>query len=162
MEMAYPPDCPPRVQPVSMEPLLFRNGNWSTSNLYRTGWVSCVSMEPLLFRNGNACFTGFSRICNRQFQWSHFFSEMEMQPYLAVPEFFDHIVSMEPLLFRNGNGYQDQEHYRNSCRFQWSHFFSEMEMRKESSVNERTCKIRFVSMEPLLFRNGNTISILLM
>ncbi len=85
---------------VSVEPLLFRNGNLETLGLGRvkltrfSGATSfqkwkftgpfngsypreIVSVEPLLFRNGND-ITRTSRHPAGLFQWSHFFSEMEM------------------------------------------------------------------------------------
>jgi len=37
-----------------------------------------VSMEPLLFRNGNTAYANASNAWHAMLQWSHFFLEMEM------------------------------------------------------------------------------------
>ncbi len=63
---------------VSMEPLLFRNGNMTGKT--RKSRMYIVSMEPLLFRNGNLTSSSARVIILTK-------------------------VSMEPLLFRNGNRY---------------------------------------------------------
>ncbi len=68
-----------RTSCVSMEPLLFRNGNFNSYWLLFISFAEMVSMEPLLFRNGNTL-----DIC------------------LQSIRLYGH-VSMEPLLFRNGN-----------------------------------------------------------
>ncbi len=95
-----------RPSDVSMEPLLFRNGNTMQSFAAVCGSEqSMVSMEPLLFRNGNLAAKVVRLIQNggfEAFQWSHFFSEMEITDLI-------------------GKEFADVE-------FQWSHFFSEMEM----------------------------------
>ena len=47
-----------------------------------------VSMEPLLFRNGNLFILADGYGKDKYyigFQWSHFFSEMEIEHYHAVP-----------------------------------------------------------------------------
>ncbi len=64
---------------VSMEPLLFRNGNTTAVFTTLGEMVLRVSMEPLLFRNGND--QGATLVFMDTSTW----------------------VSMEPLLFRNGN-----------------------------------------------------------
>ncbi len=138
---------------VSVEPLLFRNGNVSNtgSNLPNISSFSGatsfqkwklnatnttaqpeknVSVEPLLFRNGNGAIRDkFIRI-REEFQWSHFFSEMEITPG-AFPESninkfqWSHFFS-EMEIISNDRGYGL---HPNPKEFQWSHFFSEMEMR---------------------------------
>ncbi len=88
-----------------MEPLLFRNGNLRAHMPYDFNILGRVSMEPLLFRNGNLLFfAGIIYVMYGMFQWSHFFSEMEMilEPTIP-PDLIVISVSMEPLLFRNGN-----------------------------------------------------------
>ncbi len=89
---------------VSVEPLLFRNGN-NDMILRGKGKYGKVSVEPLLFRNGNR----------------HRGNDCD---YLFIDN-----VSVEPLLFRNGNNntskYLGND---NAILFQWSHFFSEMEI----------------------------------
>ena len=89
-------------------------------------------MEPLLFRNGNPRIISQvkKKKCVLVFQWSHFFSEMEIFGLICLMiSIFWSRVSMEPLLFRNGNLL----------------FFAGISIRD----------VWHVSMEPLLFRNGN-------
>ena len=111
---------------VSMEPLLFRNGNKTRLPLVR--WIR-VSMEPLLFRNGNR----YRVAQTAGFQWSHFFSEMEMHKATRVNNL------RRTVCFNGATSFQkwksdmatDLTSKLLPAWFQWSHFFSEMEMREQ-------------------------------
>ena len=115
-------------------------------------------MEPRFFKRGNRAAIVAEAIADYQLQWSHVFSNVEIN-YLRSQVAEKQQASMEPRFFKRGNTVTRRSHAghntasmeprffkRGNCRgaslslnwtaLQWSHVFSNVEIAESCAVSE--------------------------
>jgi len=111
---------------ASMGPRLFRRGNlrrWIEHNV-----TLKASMGPRLFRRGNTFHLPGNRNEERELQWGHVFSDVEIRSAEARTSSPD-AASMGPRLFRRGNVASGASAYIYAyAELQWGHVFSDVEI----------------------------------
>ncbi len=115
-------------------------------------------MEPLLFRNGNEHLRGGGENTIKEvFQWSHFFLEMEIfgipceKMERAMKQRFNGATSFQKWKWYESIVWNDDE---NRMSFNGATSFQKWKSTVPTVISH-TLSFCAVSMEPLLFRNGN-------